>query len=499
MKRRLGIALVAACMLLAGMGLEAKAIEVKVSGEWDFAFGWVVDGQFLKSERSDDNFSASQRFRTQIDFIASENLRGVLMFEIGDIRWGGDDGDDGSGNTGRGTGGRLDADGVNVETKRAYLDWMIPETDIAIRMGIQGLSLPMGNGWGNPVFSADVAGIVVSTPLTDMIGLTMFWIRPFDINLNDGHDRSIDDEMDMLGLMLPITGEGWKVTPWFVYADIGAGSGYLEYTTGGSMNNYYDLSGTTDTQGLDANESTGTHAWWLGTSIEVSMFDPLTFSVDAMYGKMSKQEWGFWTRRDDTGALRNGREIEMGASGWFIAAALNYEMDWGTPGIFGWWTSGDKESGIADGKYGRMPVVGTDDGFMASSFGFANSAHLGYDGVMSLTGTGTWGVGAQIANMSFIDKLDHTLRFVYYRGTNEHEVVDRAGGYVPLSISGESVYMTDKDNAYEINFDHNYQIYENLTATLELAYIYLDMEDLDNRDDYANNAWKAQLLFRYAF
>ncbi len=478
------ITLLLAATLLIGAVSTASAVDVKVSGKWDFAFGFG-NADFTRDghESEDTGMKARQRFRTQINIIASESLQGVVMFEIGTIHWGQ------GGTVGQGSGGRLDADGVNIETKRAYLDWMIPETDIAVRMGIQALSLPMANGWCNPVFSADVAGVVINTKLDDMFGLTLWWARPFDTYLNDGADRSLDDEMDLLGLALPITGEGWKVTPWFMYAFIGASSGYLEYT--GAF--------PADIPAFEPYENTSSHAWWLGTSLEVSMFDPLTFSVDAIYGKVSQQTWGrmgewtgtsvpFW---DDLGSA------DMGASGWFIAASLNYEMDWGTPGLFGWWSSGDTESGINGDMYGRLPVVGTDDGFAPTSFGFPGSANIGYDGVFSLTGIGTWGIGAQIANMSFIEKLDHTLRFAYYRGTNEHEVVERFGE--PGHMSGESVYLTDKDNVYEFNFDHNYQVYENLTATVELAYIYMDLDDLANRPDYANNAWKAQLLFRYAF
>ena len=73
---------------------------------------------------------------------------------------------------------------------------------------------------------------------------------------------------------------------------------------------------------------------------------------------------------------------------------------------------------------------------------------------------------------------------------------------MPFLISGESVYMTTDDWAFEVNFDHKYQIYENLAAIVELSYIHLDLDestwsfnDLHDTDD----AWKAQLLFQYNF
>ncbi len=488
MKKGLGIALLAACMSLAGMGLEAKAVDVKVSGEWDFAMGWVVDGQFLKDERADDNFSASQRFRTQIEFIASEQLRGVVMFEIGTIVWGSNDGDDGGGGTaGRGVGGRLDADGVNVETKRAYLDWMVPETDLAIRMGIQGFSLPMGNGWSNPVFSADVAGVVANYKFDDMFGLTAWWLRPFDSNLNDGNGRSLNDEMDIVGMALPVTGEGWSVTPWGMYAWIGNASGYMDYM--------WDVEDHT----FGSYDDESTHGIWLGLSFEASAFDPLSFSVDAMYGKISNTSMGVWHTDTDPATWDGWWDFET--EGYFVAAALNYSLDWGTPGIYGWYGSGDDADAVKNGEFGRMPVVGVDDGFGATSFGFPGSAGIGADTAISATGMGTWGVAVQLADVTFVENLSHTLRLAYYRGTNNSENVTRIGGiadYIPTTAA-ETFYLTHRDYAWEINVDHSYKIYENLTAIVETAYIDLNLSEDVWQDNSTDGAWKAQLLMQYSF
>ena len=127
----------------------------------------------------DDNFSARHRVRTQVNIITSEYLQAVMMFEIGDLNWGR------PGTSGRGSGAGLDADGVNIETRRAYLDWLIPNTEVSVRMGIQGLTLP-STRMGNVLFDADVAGIVVSSPITDWLSATAFWLRPFDQYRNSG-------------------------------------------------------------------------------------------------------------------------------------------------------------------------------------------------------------------------------------------------------------------------------------------------------------------------
>ena len=466
--------------MLFATSASADGIDLKVKGEWDFAFGWADNTNFRNNRdgnRDDDIFIARQRIRTQINFITSEYLQGVLMFEIGNLDWGRDEG----GKSGPGSGGGLDADGVNVETKRAYLDWIIPNTDVSVRMGLQGVSLPMANGYCNPVFSADVAGIVVNAPITDMFGVTAFWLRPFNSNLNDGANNHFDDEMDIFGMTLPITGDGWSVTPWGMYALIGGDSGFYDYTAQNDP----------DDSGVSLRAEDNSRAWWLGVSTQIDIWDPLSFGFDLMYGHLSKE---------DMFVQVGGASVpfgELGTRGWFFEAALNYTLDWGTPGIFGWYATGDDLDDVRDGQFGRIPVVGTDDGFGPTSFGFPGGYSIGNDTQVSGTGAGTWGIGLQIAEMSFIEDLSHTLRVAYYRGTNDNEVVKDFGA---LNLAGETMYLTDKDSAWEVNFDHQYQIYENLTAVLELGYINLHLDDDTWRNEHkTDDAWKAQVLFRYSF
>ncbi len=473
MKRIVTLLLAAAMVLGAGA---AHAVDVKVKGSFNFVYMFTDNAGFQANDtgnREDDSFNVKQRVRTQVNFIASEYLQGVVMFEIGDVYWGR------GGKSGRGAGGALDTDGVNIETKHAYLDFLIPDTDISVRMGLQYLPLPMGTGYTNPVFGADVAGLVTSYKFNDMFALTAFWARPFDRYQNDddrdGWGRSMDDELDMFGLVAPITGDGWSVTPWFVYANVGSASGYYEYITDyqGHVNG-----GNPFSYSADANDSAS--AWWVGGAFNVSMFDPLTFGLDVMYGSVGG---------NDVGGLDDLR-----TRGWFLAANIDYTLDWGVPGLFGWYSSGDDADDVSDNKYGRIPVVGVDDGFAPTSFGAPGSIY-GYDTAVSETMVGTWGIGLQIADMSFVENLTHTIRVAYYRGTNDE---DLAGG-TNLLLSGENVYMTSKDDAWEVNFDHQYQIYENLSTYLELGYIHLNMDEDWGNNYLDDDAWRAQVGFVYKF
>ena len=470
----------------------ADGIDVKVKGTWDFAFGYLHNKPFRESvNRSDgrtgkvrdnDKIESRQRVRTQVNFITSENLQAVLMFEIGDIDWG-----RAKGNSGRGSGGALDSDGVNIETRLAYLDWLVPNTDISVRMGLQRLTLPSGR-MGNPVFDADVAGVVASSPITDWLSATGFWIRPFDAYLNDegvfaGRDN-LSDETDVFGLILPMSYGNISFTPYFAYGFLGANSGVYDYIygSGGYANS------------VDVNSKA--KVWWAGANFEATILDPLVLNIDAIYGRQ---------QRTDLGNFYGSTNTELGTSGWYVGATLDYTLDWGTPGIFGWWASGDKSNSDRDGKYGRIPVLGIDGAFLATTFGAGGYYAIGNGGNYALvtnTGTGTWGVGIQLADVSFVEDLSHTLRFACYRGTNDTDVVKRGGNYWRYAV--DMIYLTREDSVFEINFDHQYKIYDNLTAILELGYLRLSSDrdvwgsrgmNLKENDD----AWKAEISFRYAF
>ncbi len=471
MKRILCAVFAAACML-AGVAT-AEAVDVKVSGQWDFAFG-RHDNTGLVRDSTEDHVVAYQRIRNQINFIASEQLQGVLQFEIGKQFWGR------NGNGGA-SGGALDADGINTKTRRAYIDWAVPNTDLRFRMGLQGLTLPNAVA-GNPVFDADVAAIVGSYQFNEMVGLTAFWARPFDDRGTDPANDRLHDEMDMFGFTLPINGDGWNVTPWAMYASIGGESGYWNY-----MNNYWG------TSNLNSDIQDGrADAWWAAASARLDIFSPLSVKADLMYGRLDNENV------DD---LNRYGAWQVETKGWFVTAALDYTLDWGIPGIFGWYASGDDKDDVENGKFGRMPVVGIDQTFYPTSFGFGGNQSIMDDTIITSSGMGTWGIGAQIANISFVENLSHLLRVAYYQGTNDAGIV-RDFGLLP-NFCGEQQYLTDKDHVWEVNVHTKYQVYENLAIFLELGYLRLDRDKdvWENMGRYSSseNAWKQQILFQYKF
>jgi len=510
MKRISTLLLVMAFMLSSVAVAKADGIDVKVKGLWQYAIGIQNNRTFRNSpnwsggrpnavragagtyttqkRRLDDSFEARHRVRTQVNFVASEYLQGVLHFEIGHIDWG----RSAANNIGGPSGGALDADGVNVKTKHAYLDWLIPNTQVSVRMGIQGMALP-GTRLNNQVISADVAGITVSSPITDWLRLTGFWARPFD---QSRYSPDIRDEADFFGLIAPMKFSGFAVNPYFVWGRVGTGSGFAQYAFNGSGL----IAGTHTAPGTPPSKASST-VWYLGSNFNVTLLDPLVFGMDVAYGRMQQAEYTI-------GSNFGGGKGRVGSEGWYVAATLDYKMDWGTPGIFGWYGSGDKASEVKDkGMLGRFPAIMLDagGGFRPTSFGTAGYYGNSQQATPAILGsaTGSWGIGIQAADVTFVKDLSHTLRFAYYQGTNDKKM--------PLEVGAptwfqDAMYLTTKDSVFEVNFDHKYKIYENLTAVLELGYLHLRSDkdtwigkgvqnDLKKND----NAWKAEVSFRYEF
>jgi hypothetical protein len=506
--------------LCLGSVVSAKAdgVDIKVKGTYEFAFGWVwnnSNGDNVNNSQAArdvrDPLEARQRIRVQVNFIINEYLQGVWGLEATNT-WGRS-----VGGAGAETGGAMDADGANIVTRWAYLDWLIPNTPVQVRMGIQPVALP-STRIGTPVLNTDIAGVVISSPTPlDWLSVTAFWLRPYDAYASDryanggtapnitygGSDRF--DETDAFGFILPLSFRniGLEVKPWFVFANVGASSGIYERV--------FELG----TQGVPAiNRDDRTHGIWAGINFDFKLLDPLTFGLDVMYGNLHKNNLG--TLNNATGA--RGADNLVGTRGWFIAATLDYKLDFGsnfsvTPGIFGWWASGDSLSGAENGQLGRLPNIGTNGGaFKPTSFGtagYGNSiGQWGECGDVVGTGLGTWGVGIQLANATFIKDLSHTLRFAYYRGTNDSDIPgSNVWGAQVFKYRDDNLYLTTNDSVFEINFDHTYKIYENLTAALELGWLHLNSDEetwgpgaVNGSEGHeSTNAWKAQLLFTFAF
>ena len=504
MKKLMTLALAAAMMLGAATG--ASAIDFKAKGQWIMSFDYGMHGNFGESKaknnsgfgKHEDEFEARQRVRLQLDAVASEALSGTVFFEMGDQIWGQDS-----------TGGALGADGRVVELKRAYIDWMVPQTDLKVRMGIQGIALPSFTTNASQIMDDDVAAISLNYQFNENVGLTAFWARPYNDNAgyksSDAGSTKWDnymDNMDMFAVLLPLTFDGVKVTPWVMYAAMGPGM----FNDGGTKlnGNAWDRAASGMISGAFGYDNVDTYgnAFWAGVTGEVTYWDPFRIAWDVNYG---------------SAAYENEK---MNREGWLASLLLEYKLDWGTPGLYGWYSTGD-DSNPRNGSE-RMPVVSANGNNGFSNFAFNGNPYIAREGVLGTNMTGTWGIGARLKDVSFLEDLKHTLRVNFMGGTNAPKMAkyirDYGNPYGKHGVSDvaqyatayDPMYLTTDDNALEIGLTNTYKMYDNFTVMLDASYVALWLED--SRSVWGKNpgrgalggdgvydAWNVNLSFVYSF
>ena len=470
MKRIVTLLLAAGLVLGAAAG--SQAADIKAKGNWTFT--WQLGDNNL-FEKNGDKFTAKQRLRTQIDVIASESLKGVLFLEMGDQNWGSSK-----------DGASLGTDGKIVKVRYSYVDWVIPQTDAKVRMGLQNFSLP-GFISNNPILgggSADGAGITISGQFTENVGASLFWLRAENDNTDGYRGNPSSNAMDFVGLTVPMTFDGVKVTPWAMYGALGRDS----FTNTADNKDSGVVNGLLPT-GVDGAMLKGVdldrhgNAWWVGVASELTYFDPFRFALDAAYGSA------------DMGSI-GGFDVER--SGWFASILGEYKMDYFTPGILFWYASGD-DSNWANGSE-RMPVV--EGSWTASSYGFDDNFGRDACDMIGLTNDGKMGVYLQAKDISFMEDLTHIFRVGFIKGTNNTEMA-RWGITSPTGTSGRELYLTTADKAWEVNFDTQYKIYKDLTLAVEVGYINLDLDEnvwgKGVVDSYRENNVRGAVTLQYTF
>lgn len=522
--KKLATLLIAAGLVFGATAPAANAIDFKAKGEWVMSFDYGQNGNFTGGHGQtgyngkEDEFEAKQRLRLQLDAVASENLSGTVFFEIGNTTWGNNE-----------SGGALGADRTIVEVRRAYIDWMVPNTELKVRMGLQGMSIPSFTMKKSQVFEDDVAGITLSYQFTDNVAATVFWARPYNDNFGgwnygnadnpDNRHSNFMDNVDVFGLTIPLTFDGFKVTPWGMIAAIGpnAFSGVrAEDVYDNAFGNVGNL-GTSRTQMMNgllpawgvagsAVDASGLKlrqygtAWWAGLTADITYFDPFRIAFDFMGGGV---QW------DDS---------RLNRAGWMAALLVEYKMDWGIPGIIGWYASGDN-SNLGDGSE-RMPYLSLGNGDNEfSNYAFDGHPYIARDGALGASMAGTWGVGLRVKDMSFIEDLKHTFRVNLIGGTNDHGIfrqLAKRGGIGEYYVNDSDnmgfpgLYLTDQDTALEISLHNEYKMYENFTIMLDASYLALWLEDTKyggmrrqmmgaTADSETRDAWNVNVSFVYSF
>ncbi|MBQ7609382.1 MAG: outer membrane homotrimeric porin [Desulfovibrionaceae bacterium] len=525
MVKKLAVLLLAMAMTF--IAKPSDAVEFKIKGSWQFSFDYINGGNFMGKYRNGkstigqqwsavhqprDEFEAIERMHFQLEAIASEQLSGTLLLELGESRWGN-----------AAQGGALGADSMLIKVKQAYLDWQVPNLDLKFRMGLIDLTLP-GFAMDTPVLQDDVAGIVASYQFNDAFATSAFWLRLLNDNWVQDSNTHYLDNFDLVGLTVPVTLDTLRLTPWGMGGYMGPNSLQTLFTPrpGGSVqfdvlatqvNPNQSIDGIQLRDGLypaaftsfrpttSVLDDSYSSMWWAGLTGQWT-WDPLRISLDFAYGDVD-----------------HGRDY-LRRQGWFAMLLAEYILDWGTPGLYGWYFSGDDDDPHNGSE--RLPYLSTVNNWpnSLSTFGYRGNPIIGGGkGILGTNPTGTWGVGLRLKDMSFLDNLSHTLRFNFFGGTNSPTMASYCTGRLATDSSGRTnyrnntdfnsfgTYLTTDDTGLEINLDTTYKVYENLSLGLELGYIHLNLDEdtwgrFENMTSSSLNqkdAWKATVNVIYSF
>lgn len=491
----------------------AQAVDFRIRGQWIMSFGYGQNGTFEGSykghtgtgfEPGEDNFEAKQKFSLHLEAVASEHVSGNLHITTGDNLWGKER-----------AGGALGADVAHVKLKNAFIDWVIPEIHAKARLGLQNLTMPaMASGYTS--FSDTVGAVVLNWRPWRHVGFTAFWARPYNDNYignPDANDANFLDNVDMTGLMWPFAWDGYNITPWALYCALGENA-FREWhaedryalDNGGDMASLFPVGGARHRDFSDANgRKIGPgRAWWAGITGQITIHDPFLASFDL-----------------EMGSVRWDSDARLNRQGWFATVLLEWQNDWGSPGVYAWYASGD-DSNPANGSE-RLPGVSPTSGNF-SFFAFDGSPYMARSSVVGNNMCGTMGMGCRIEDLSFIPQLTHTVRINYITGTNSRVMAKKmslAGMWINGSelepkhigrgkdLGLPSLYMTEGDKAFEAGATSVYRLAENFSICLEAAYVslWLDTDTdawgarhtLNQSIPSTRDAWNLNASFIFSF
>ncbi len=170
------------------------------------------------------------------------------------------------------------------------------------------------------------------------------------------------DNMDAFGLLVPLTFDGAKITPWGMYSMIGPNTFRDSFT---SRNGNWSGNLKTHGRWQRIREFRSLPGWAArATRISAMPIMPAACPLMVMHGGAASPvisppgilsallltfEYGSVTWDDD------GR---LNRQGWFATLLAEYKLDWATPGIYGWYASGDDDNPANGSERLCLPLDG---------------------------------------------------------------------------------------------------------------------------------------------
>jgi len=458
------IVLAALAAFVLGASGVAHALDVKATGEFKASYTYWANQDWTESKAGLDqqkHNSMQHRARVYFNFRANENVNMNVAFEIGTTLWGRED-----------RGGDISADAVAVKVKRAYLEFKWPTyQSLVTTVGTMGIVFPESGYFYSAIMDDDVSGITVANKWNDTVSTLLGYWRLVDTDTSFAGARVPrgNTALDVTLLAVPLTFDNFKMTPFLSLGFVGKNVANANVTP----SNFTSIPSSSGDGGLKNQAA----LWWTGSSFEVNALDPFTIFADFNYGRMDQKD------RDEN------------RSGWLADLAVQYNgLSWFVPSISGWYATG-VDGNMSNGDE-RMPVI---SGSWTQSNMLNAGGRILNDDTIKIAYIGTWGLGAKIEKISFVDDLRHDLVFSFYKGTNDKDAVTRGAD---LTYGTD---LTEKDRVFAIDLSNTYKIMKELSliADLGIAWPSFDKNtwrgEVGNAVDHQTHMWRTSVGFVYKF
>jgi len=366
---------------------------------------------------NEDNAWVQMRTILFFGIRASQDLYGVLGFQVDSARWG-------DNFTGSGNAGRWGTDQIAVQVKNAYIDFKVPQVPARIRAGIQPLMLRP-----QVFIYKDAAGVSARIELAmDPVKLT---ITPVWLKIWEGVDNTEADDQDLYGIDLNLAFGNIKPGIFFFYQ---------------ARRQRWD--GTVAVEG-DSKQ------WWIGPYIDAQI-GPVAATLDFVYNGGVEDFQGASTFDD--------RDHE----GWVLRGEAAYTLNKLRVGAGGLYGSGDDPTtndieGYQVPYQGESSALNTDFLIVMGDWGLVGPYGgtynvFGFYKPFSNTGAGIWYVRA----------------FADYQLTGWLKLMANAG-YIGDTVDHGDTFGTDLDDddsiGWELDVGAQASIYKNLVLCSAFGYL----------------------------
>ncbi|MBT1074298.1 histidine kinase [Geobacter grbiciae] len=447
MKKKV-LAVSAACALTAATAVPALALENEFHGMFrvkgtisnfdDSGTGRATVANGVLSDNAKTKNFVDQRARIMYIAKANDDLKLVTHFEV-DSQWG-----DNSYAVGRNDGGSIGADQVNIETKNIYLDFNIPAVPVNMKVGIQ----PFTDAYKGIYVNTDMAGALATARygnFTNALGWFRLDDRKDTVNTAGVHSPAFSSGKDTRDIIV-------LDSKYALNKDVKLGGSYYLYN---------------DDKSAYATDSTKSFN---------DIIHTVGLNAEANLGAVIVDGFALY----QFGNLNDTRHL----SAWAANVGARGKLGIGTLRAQFLYTSGDTRTNGTSNSF--VPVINHTSG--------ADAENTFYPADMRLILRDKWGTTDDRAIVYNSDNGGEGLfgGFVGYDANLTSKVFANANaGFVAAA-------KTNKANNYmgtEVNAEIGYKLYDNMTASIQGAYVFLG----DYYDNSLDDPYLSRIVLNYAF